>query len=328
MSEVKVGFVGAGGNATGHMKNVKNIPGAVIVAICDVDAERANKATAEMGGKPYTDYHEMLKKEKMDALYVSVPPFAHEDAEIIAARKKIHLFVEKPVALTMQTGLKVLKAIQKAGVLSCVGYQVRYVPTADRAKKWLEGKTVAMVSAHRWGGVPGTAWWRVMAKSGGQIVEQTTHQLDMIRFLCGEITEVHANYALRLCNDMPNFDIPDVMATTFKFASGAVGVLTSSCALTEGGGKGELDIIAGKKVLKWSSAAVSAAPGEHPDLTAPLPPSPTIDSVFIEAVRTGDGSKIRSPYLDGLKSLDVTLAMNKSAEIGKPVKPYFATHEV
>ncbi|OGV76265.1 MAG: hypothetical protein A3K19_19340 [Lentisphaerae bacterium RIFOXYB12_FULL_65_16] len=326
MATLRVGFVGAGGNAMGHMKGVKAVPDVEIVGICDVDIERANKATAELGGRPYSDAHELLKKEKMDALYVSVPPFAHTDVEIKAARKGIHLFVEKPVALDMKTGLKVLKAIQAAEVISCVGYQLRYSETVDRARNWLAGRTVAMVNCHRWGGVPGTPWWRVMSKSGGQLVEQTTHNLDMIRCLCGEIVEVHANYALRLCNDMPDFDIPDVMATTFKLASGAVGVLTSSCVFTEGGGKGELEIIAGKKILKWGHAAISATPGEHPDLAAPVGPIPSIDATFMDAVRTGDSSKIRSPYLDGLKSLDVTLAMNKSAVIGKPVKPYFATH--
>ena len=104
-----------------------------------------------------------------------------------------------------------------------------------------------------------------MSKSGGQIVEQTTHQIDLIRYLCGEITEVQANYALRFSYENEGFDIPDVMASTFKFASGAVGVLTSSCAMINGGGKGELEILADHGVLKWGMTSVSAIPGEHPD---------------------------------------------------------------
>ena len=325
MSGVKVGFIGAGGNASGHMKRVKELCGDTeIVAICDIDAERAKKATEEFGGKPYTDQHELLDKEGMDALYVSVPPFAHTDAEIIAAKKGIHLFVEKPVALTMEKGLEVNKAIQDAGVISCVGYQLRYAESVNRAKNWLEGKTVAMVNTHRWGGVPGTAWWCVMSKSGGQIVEQTTHQVDLVRYLCGEIEEIHANFALRHSYENEGFDIPDVMATTFKFASGAVGVMTSSCAMINGGGKGELEIMADHCVLKWGTTSVSAVPGEHPDLAGELPPLPPIDPVFIDAVRKGDGSAIRSPYLDGLKSLDVTLAMTKSAESGKVERTHFA----
>ena len=324
MSEVKVAFVGAGGNASGHMNRVNDIEGARLVAICDLDEGRAKEAAGKFNAKAYTDQNKMIDAEDFDALYVSVPPFAHTDAEIKAAQKGAAVLVEKPVAITMDKGLEVWEAIKKAGVISCVGYQVRYVPTVDLAKKFLEGKTIAMVNVARWGGLPPTPWWRVMSKSGGQIVEQTTHQVDMIRCLCGEITEVCSNYALRMLTDVENLDVPDVMAVTFKMACGAVGCLTSSCGLINGGGKGDFDVVADKSVLKWSSSAISAVPGEHPELAVELPASPTIDQVFVEAVRTKDASKIRSDYFDALKSLDVCLAMNDSAETGKPVVPYFA----
>ena len=124
MAVVRVAFIGAGGNASGHMKRVKElVEDTEIVAICDVDAERAKKATEEFGGTPYRDHHEMLDKEAMDALYISVPPFAHDDAEIIAAGKGIHLFVEKPVALSVEKGIEINEAIEKAGVISCVAGQ-------------------------------------------------------------------------------------------------------------------------------------------------------------------------------------------------------------
>jgi len=321
MSQVKVAFVGAGGNASGHMERVGKNADARIVAICDVDAARAKAAADKFGAKAYADQTQMIDAEKMDALYVSVPPFAHTTAEIQAAAKGVHLFVEKPVALTMDKGLEVWKAIQKAGVISCVGYQVRYCPSVDVAKKFLAGKTIAMVSCARWGGLPPTPWWKVMGQSGGQIVEQTTHQVDMIRCLCGEFAQVNAHYALRMLGDVEGLDVPDVMAVSFKLRNGGVGCLTSSCGLVKGGGKGELDIIADKTVVKWTAKAVTAAPGQFPELAAPLPDPPSIDDVFIQAVKTQDPSKIRSDYLDGLKSLDVTLAMNESARIGQPVAP-------
>jgi len=324
MKTVKVGFVGAGGNATGHMNRVSAVEGAEIVGVCDVSEERARTAAENFGANAYTDHHALLDEEELDAVYVSVPPFAHTDAEILAVQKGAAVFVEKPVALSIEKGLEVQEAIEKAGAISCVGYQLRYVESVDRARDFLEGRTVGMVTSNRWGGVPGTPWWRVMAQSGGQIVEQTTHQVDMIRYLTGEVTEVYANYALRLVADMEGLDVPDVMATTFKLANGGVGALTSSCAMVNGGGKGDLEIMADKTILRWGHASISAVPGEHPELDAPLAARPSIDEVFIQAVASGDGSKIRSPYLDGLKSLDVTLAMNESAATGKPVAPYFA----
>ena len=324
MSPVKVAFVGAGGNASGHMARVSQNPDAQIVAICDLNEACAKEAAGKFGATAYCDQERMIESEHMDALYVSVPPFAHTTAEVRAARKGVHLFVEKPVVLDLARGLEIWDAIEKAGIISCVGYQVRYMPTVDLAKRFLEGKTVGMVSCARWGGLPPQPWWKVMAQSGGQIVEQTTHQVDLIRCLAGEFAEVHANYATRMLGHVEGLDIPDVMAVTFMLQSGAVGCLTSSCAMVDGGGKGELEIMADKTVLRWSAQTVTAVPGEHPELAAPQPGAPTIDQVFIEAVKSQDPSKIRSDYLDGLKSADVTLAMNESARTGEPVVPYFA----
>ena len=279
---------------------------------------------AILPGKAYTSQDQMIDEVEVDALYVSIPPFAHTTAEIQAAQKGVHLFVEKPVTLTTEKGLEIWEAIEKAGIITCVGYQVRYMPSVDLAKQYLDGKTIAMISCARWGGLPPTPWWRVMAQSGGQIVKQTTHQVDMIRCLCGEIAEVHANYALRNLTDVENLDVPDVMAVTLKMANGAVGCLTSSCAMINGGGKSELDIVADSTVLKWAAKSVTVVPGEHPELNVEMPDPPTIDEIFIEAVKTGDASKIRSDYLDGLKSADATFAMNESAATGKPVVPHFA----
>src|SRR5438105_2869514 len=109
--QVRLGFLGTGGIAGHHLKQLQEVPGAEIVALCDVVAERAEARAQEFGGRAYRDYRQMLEREELDALYVCVPPFAHDDAEVQAARRGIHLFVEKPVTLTMEKGLEVLQAI-------------------------------------------------------------------------------------------------------------------------------------------------------------------------------------------------------------------------
>ncbi|MCD6359796.1 MAG: Gfo/Idh/MocA family oxidoreductase, partial [Armatimonadetes bacterium] len=203
MDEIRVGFVGAGGNARGHMGRLAEIEGVRIVAIADVSRETAVGAADEYGATAYADHREMLDAEEMDALYVSIPPFARTDAEILAARAGIHLFVEKPVVLDMDKGFEILEAIQEAGVLSSVGYQLRLLDSTQRLRSYLAGRTVAMISSHRWGGLPGTPWWRVMDQSGGQLHEQTTHQLDLMRYVTGdEVVEVTARYALRTMGDI------------------------------------------------------------------------------------------------------------------------------
>jgi predicted dehydrogenase len=313
MSDLRIGFVGAGGNARGHMQRVSAVEGVALTAICDVDGERATTAAEEHGAKAYTDYMELLNSEQFDALYVSIPPFAHADIELQAAGRGLHLFVEKPVELSMDAALKVCEAIDEAGVISCVGYQLRYLDTTQRLKKWLAGKTIGIVTSTRWGGLPGTPWWRKMDESGGQLVEQTTHQIDLIRYFAGEVTEVSARYALRTMGDVEGLDIPDAQALWLQFASGAVGTGTTSCMAVDGGGKGDLDILLKSQRVGWGGNALTSSP-EVPELAGPYEETPNIDEMFVAAIRANDQSRVLSSYLDGVKTLDITLAANLSAE--------------
>ena len=321
---VRIGFVGTGGIAGHHLKQLQDIPGARIVALCDVVTERVQARVQEFGGRAFTDYHNMLEKEPLDALYVCVPPFAHEDVELLAAERGIHLFVEKPVALTMEKGLQVLDAIRKAGVLSSVGYSLRYFAATEVARRYLAERKVAMVTANRWGGLPATPWWRVMDQSGGQLVEMTTHQVDLMRYLAGEIVEVHARYARRALEGVENVSVPDVQIATFLFASGAVGAVTTSCALTQGGGRSDMDFILRDALVHYTTRDVKITPDSAPQPTPLKEPVLNIDQSFVRAIQTGDASHIRCSYEDGLRTLDVTLAANQAARQGRPVKTYFA----
>jgi len=322
MEETRVAFIGAGGNASGHMKRVKEVDGATIVAICDVAEDRTQAAAAEMGASAwYADHHALLDKEDFDALYISVPPFAHTDAEILAAQKGAALFVEKPVVLDMEQGIEILEVIEKAGVVSCVGYQLRYLDAAQRVKQYLSDKTVAMVSHHRWGGLPGTAWWRVMEQSGGQLVEQTTHGVDMMRYVLGDIVEVYAKYATRTMADVENLTIPDSQEVLLEFDTGALGLVSTACM---GGGKSDMSFLLRDGTLEFGYTNYKISPDPGGEYAEPLAETASIDDVFIEAVRAKDQSKILSSYRDGLKTCDVTLAANRSATLNRPVRPYFA----
>lgn len=323
MAELKVGFVGSGGMAKAHMRQLGEAE-AAITAICDVNKEAAKAACDEFGGKAYSDHHAMLDAEELDVVYVVVPPFAHTDAEVLAAQKGCHLFVEKPVVLDTDKGLEIQEAIEKAGVLSCVGYQLRYADPILRARKWLQGKTIAMVDSQRWGGLPGAPWWRVMAESGGQLVEQTTHQVDIMRFIAGEIVNVFAMYALRCMGDVENLDIPDTQCTMFEFESGALGMVSTTPMMTQGGGRGGCEVLLRDQRLIVDYGSVRLEPENDPALEPPYEPSGNIDKVFVEAIQADDQSRILSSYYDGLVTCDATLAANESAQTGKPVKPRLA----
>ncbi len=323
MSGVRIGFLGAGGIAGHHLKQLQEIPEAHVVAICDTVAERSHARVQEFGGQAYSDFRLMLEREELDALYVCIPPFAHENAELLAAEAGVHLFVEKPVALTMEKGLEVAAAIRKARILAAVGYTLRNLPATVATQAYLRDKTVAMVTCNRWGGLPGTPWWRAMDRSGGQLVEMTTHQMDLMRYFLGEVVEVHARYACRALADVPGVTVPDVQLATFEFASGTIGSISTSCALTTGGGRNDMDFILRDALVHYTTRDVKVVPESAPQPLL-VGPQLNIDQGFVQAILTGNPELIRCNYDEGLRTLDVTLAANESAATGRPVVPYFA----
>jgi len=321
MDRVRLGFVGTGGIATGfHMPQLKEIEGVEFAAMCDASRERAEGASQKFGGRVYTDHHEMFEKEGLEAVYICLPPDGHTDAEIIAAEKGIHLFVEKPTVMSVEQGKLYWEAMKKAKIVTCVGYQLRYTPAATAAKQFLAGKKIALVSGNRWGGIPGGPdhWWRVMARSGGMLHEMATHNVDMMRYLCGDITQVCARYSLNVLQDVENLTVPDAQVAVFEFANGATGYFSTSCALTNGGHHSSLDVVMRDMMLRFGQEITILPEGAG---TVTLPEQGmNIDQAFIHAVRTGDRSVIRSDYFDALKTSEVTLGANESAETGLPVE--------
>ncbi|MBO1514850.1 Gfo/Idh/MocA family protein [Metabacillus bambusae] len=319
MSKVKVGFVGVGGIAGVHLENVSKNSHAVIVAVCDIAEESAKKKGLQYNASAYTDLDEMLEKEILDAVFVCVPPFAHGDIEEKIVKRGIHLLVEKPLGLDLETVQKKAKIIKDSGVICGVGYCLRYLDTVAKAKEYLKDKSIAMVRGHYITSFVPTPWYREMNKSGGQLVEQSTHILDLMRYLAGEIDNVYANMSLQVLSDIPNMDIPDVTSVNVTFKSGAVGHLDSSMIQVDH--RSGIEILGRDFRVLIDGADLSIV---EKDSTITYKSKVDFyqeqDRVFIEAVMKGDPNLLLSNYEDGAKTLAATLASNKSNEIGLPIK--------
>lgn len=317
---MNVGFVGSGGIANAHMGVLQGMEEVRLAAFADPQKERAEAAAARFEGRAYSDYHEMLDKENLDAVYVCVPPHAHEEQEIIAAGKGMHLFIEKPIALSLERAREIKKAVDDAGVISCVGYHWRYNGTTQQAREILGDHPIGMVLGYWMGGMPGVSWWRAMDESGGQMVEQTTHIFDLARYLAGDVVEVYAAYATQCLQAVPNFDVSDVGTATLKFAGGAVGTVSNTCILGQGYTVG-LHIAAKDLVLEVDGGSLKVIrPGRTEIIGNTVNAFQAENQAFINAIRTGDTSGIRSDYEDAMRTLAVTLAANESARTGKPVR--------
>ena len=314
---VKIGFVGTGGIANHHMRTLSDIPTAAMVAFCDVVEEKAVTAATTYGGKAYTCYEEMYDSEALDAVYICLPPFAHDRQELAAIERGLPIFVEKPVATTMAKAREIESALAAKNLISGVGYHWRYMDTTEKAIALIGDQPVGFALGAWMGGMPGVSWWRVMAESGGQIVEQTTHIFDLARYLLGDVAEVHAMGRTGLMEDVENYDVHDASVTNLRFKSGAVASITSACMLSAGHHVG-LELFLKDQALRIVGQHLTI---ETPDGTEVVElgnnPTRAEDQTFLQAVQSGDASAIRCDYAEAVKSLELTIAATQSAQEGR-----------
>ncbi len=319
MKEIKIGFIGSGGNANGHMNRLSGMEGANVVAVCDIVPQKAQNAAEKHNAAPYTEHRVMLERDDLDAIYLSLPVFVHGQPELDVIERGLPFFVEKPVAINMDIAREVEAAVTKAGLITCVGYQLRYLGSTRITQDILADRTINMVVGKYWcGSGRGNpeGWLRQMNKSGGQLVEQATHTIDMMRNLIGEVETVYAMQANRF---LKQIDCPDSNCVTLQFSDGVVGSMTAAWAYAGGWNNANvLDILYDGELLNWNPARVSVKEdGEWVDKTEP---GPSIDEVFVNAVRSGDASPILSPYSDAVKTLAISLAANLSAQENRLVE--------
>ncbi|MBN2451785.1 MAG: Gfo/Idh/MocA family oxidoreductase [Lentisphaeria bacterium] len=315
--QVRVGFVGCGGIANFHFGHFEKITKARITAVCDLIEERVQKTAARFKATPYRDYKEMLAKEELDAVYVCVEPCAHTGMELLAVEKGCHLFVEKPVALSMTYARKVQAGLRRKKLIHAAGFQDRYQDILPYMQNWLAGKQVAFINGYWVGGMPGVWWWRRRETSGGQAVEQTIHIFDMARYLFGDVRSVQAFGRRGLMSEVENYDTEDASAVNLVFKSGVIGTIYSGC-FTRTGGKCGIDIYCKNARMDYTERAGFKA--IEPNLTIEMKTGNDYgqeeDDAFIDAILENDQDLILSPYTEAVKNLEVVLAANKSMDNG------------
>ena len=311
--QVRVGAIGVGQMAGGHLNNLAGFQDVQLVAMCDILEAQAKQRAEEFGATPYTDYKEMYDKEELDAVYICTPPFVHGEQELIACDRKIPFFVEKPIAVHLEQAIEIHEAVESSGNITSVGYHWRYQGNVERAQVVLKDEKIVGALGYWMGGMPGIGWWRVRARSGGQHIEQTTHIFDLCRYLVGsQAVAVHGFAAKGSMTDIPNYDIDDLSVVNIRFANGVIANVTSACML-HGWGRVKLEVFCRDVFVEVSVNSVSVnRAGETETWDDNLDGYLREDRVFIDAVKYGDASKIRSPYSDALQTFRLTMTASES----------------
>ncbi len=314
--DLKITFIGVGGIAGNYRRSLKQLE-CPIAAVCDINAERAAAIAAEENATAYTDHTEMLQKEQPDVVFTCIPPGAHTTQVADAAAAGAALFVAKPVAQDLETAQYARDAITAAGVINQVGYMARYSDITAKAKELVGsqkltmgiGRFLARMGANH-------PWWGKYDVSRGQMVEQTTHVFDLIRYFLGDVKSVHA-YGIKAVSD-GIADFEECTVCNMRFESGAVGSITSTC-VARAHDNFATELVGDDLYLKLTHdlGLRGQIGGEGIDYTGTEAGYFRQVEQFIKAVAANDQGSVLSSYADAVKTLAVTLAANRSLETGQ-----------
>lgn len=316
MSRLRVGLLGCGGIGARHAQAVAALGSRLeLVACCGRALGKTETVAAEHGGRAYTDLERMLDEEQLDLMIVTHPPYARNgEVERIAAAG-VHLLVEKPIALDMPAADAMVAAVETAGVKAAIGFMYRH---GDAVKAWHAagaGRIGMMTAAFQCNHLH-APWWREEAKSGGQIVEQLLHLIDLVRHFMGEPDSVVARRA-RLFHAEPGYDVEDVSAMIFGWDDGRIATLNANNIAVSGIWHKEWALFAERltgRFAGWNDAEFRAATGEDDPRMIKGQTNPFEAQLLDLADAIRDRRAPLAPLREGAATLRLALAARDSAD--------------
>jgi predicted dehydrogenase len=201
-----------------------------LVGVLGATPEESQAGVDELGGRPFADLEVLLRAEDVQAVLIATPSDTHVDLAVLAASAGKHVFVEKPMALTVAECDAMIAAAERAGVILMVGQVQRLFPLLAEVRRLVHegaiGRPVAMLmerhevlQRH-----PGS-WLQRRAQVGGVLHQSSVHELDWMRAVLGEIDEVYARAAPATIQ--AGLDFPDAVQISLRFRGGCVATLNA-----------------------------------------------------------------------------------------------------
>jgi predicted dehydrogenase len=330
MTELRVSIIGAGQAGERHAVGFAATAGAKLVGIADVMEARATKLASRFDAKAFTDWREMLSAG-LDILVVSLPHNMHVEPALAAAERGVHVLMEKPLATTLEDAKKIVEACKSANVKLTISFVHRFREELQLARRWLDegqlGRPQILretMNGQRGHHLPKWVTQKKVA-GGGVLMYSAIHGLDRLRWLAGsEVVSVTAQTR----HYSTDSEVEDGVVALLNFASGATATLCANAPVYRAqpahwdteiyGDKGMLRL----RTRQWAELSndhcsehvdtekISSEQGPHYNFARQA-------KEFITAIRED-----REPFItggDGLKSLELALAIYRSAETGQSV---------
>jgi len=305
MRAFRIGFIGAGSIVPTHMRALESLGCAELIAICSRSAEHAQAAARDRNMSVYTDSEVMLRHERLDAVFVAVPPYVAPAMCRLLTARGVPFLVEKPVAaLDPRLACQVADEVERSGLVAAVGYQLRGLDFLEHVRDQIRVRTPELVLARWLGSTPNSEWWKKSELSGGQVVEQMTHLYDLATTLLGAATVVAASSGGGSTTALLRFD------------SGAVGTFVNTHHAMQTSIAIELVSIAAIWLDPERSAWILTLAGKPP-MTTSRSPYEVQAEAFLNAVATHDPTRVLATYRSGLNTYLLTRSVYDYAGRGK-----------
>jgi UDP-N-acetyl-2-amino-2-deoxyglucuronate dehydrogenase len=233
------GIIGAGNISETHARAASEIEGLRVAAIYGRNSEKAERMAGTFGGKVYTEIEEFLNHKPLDIVAIGSPSGLHAEQGIMAARRGIHVLVEKPIDISTARADALISECEKAGVKLGVFFQDRVSEGIVKLKQLVDQGTIGrplLASARvRWYRpaeyYTGSKWrgtWEL--DGGGALMNQGVHTIDLLLWLLGPVSKVYA----RAVTALHRIEVEDTVVATIEFESSAVATFEATTAAYPG----------------------------------------------------------------------------------------------
>jgi len=233
VKRVNLGIIGLGYIGTVHLKHSLRLASANLLAVADI-SKKALAEAKKMGIKhTYSDYQELLKDTRIDAVIIALPTHLHKSCALHSAEAGKDILLEKPLARTPSEGKEIIDSAEKNGSKLMVGYPYRFNPSFRSLKKQLQDGVLGEVQtatatlvgtgpfthrAEAYAPRPVPSWWfNKELTGGGALIDLGSHAINLLRWYLGEVIDIRSYLGHRF-----NLDLEDYATCLAKFASGEI----------------------------------------------------------------------------------------------------------
>jgi UDP-N-acetyl-2-amino-2-deoxyglucuronate dehydrogenase len=237
--KLRFGIVGCGVIGPTHAQAIASLPDAQLVAVTDINPEKAQRLADEYAAKPYTALAEMLAGEQLDVVIICTPSGLHGEQACQVMRSGRHVIVEKPMEISHAAIKQMLRVQQESGVKLAVISQHRFDPASLQVHDLIEEQAFGRLVL----GNTIVPWWRSQAyydsgvwrgtwqlDGGGVLMNQSIHSIDLLQWFMGPVSSVYA-YIDTLTH---RIETEDVAVAVLRFANGALGTISATTSAYPG----------------------------------------------------------------------------------------------